>query len=196
MDEDEVPVFRAPRSVPVSGETESEVSGWTTDTLREHTNVQINDLRTMLDERYATQTKALDAAFLAQQTAMQTALTAAEKAVQTALESAEKAVTKAEVAAEKRFEAVNEFRGQLSDQAALFLQRSEADIRFAALDEKVGSRADGNAARITDLERRANLISGENDGSHAVVNRIYAALAAATATIGLIVFLIVSLSTK
>jgi hypothetical protein len=34
-------------------------------------------------------------------------------------------VIKAETAAEKRFEAVNEFRGQLRDQAATFLPRAE-----------------------------------------------------------------------
>jgi hypothetical protein len=38
--------------------------------LAELTTRKVNDLREMLNERYATQTKALDAAFLAQQTAM------------------------------------------------------------------------------------------------------------------------------
>lgn len=98
-------------------------------------------LQLMLNERYATQTKALDAAFLAQQTAMRTALEAAEKAVQTALVSAEKAVGKAEVAAEKRFESVNEFRAQLNDQAATFPTRPEVEVRFASLTEKVDALA-------------------------------------------------------
>lgn len=64
-------------------------------------------------------------------------LAAQDKAVQIAMVASEKAVVKAEVAAEKRFEAVNEFRGQLADQAATFMPRAEAEQRLAALAEKV-----------------------------------------------------------
>jgi hypothetical protein len=178
----------------VSGETEASVSGWTTDTLREHllqkladqrdalrqqildqrdafqqqlTDLRgayqqqladlqgsdrqhVADMREMLNERYATQTKALDAAFLAQQTAMRTALEAAEKAVATALTSAEKAVAKAEVAADKRFESVNEFRQQLSDQTATFPTRNEVNTRLDA----IRSDTDRNQQRIGELELR------------------------------------------
>lgn len=121
----------------VSGETEQSVSGWTTDTLHMYLMQQINDMRAMLNERYQTQTKAVDAAFQAQQLAMSTALTAAETAVTKALESAEKAVIKAEVAADKRFEAVNEFRAQLSDQAATFMPRTETEAALARLAERM-----------------------------------------------------------
>ena len=78
-------------------------SQWTVDTLK-----------SLMDERHATQSKALDAAFVA-----------AEKAVQVALESAEKAVSKAELAADKRFESVNEFRATLQDQQGTFVTRVE-----------------------------------------------------------------------
>jgi hypothetical protein len=94
-------------------------------------------MREMLNERYATQTKALDAALLAQQVATTTAFAAAEKAVQAALLAAEKAVDKANTASEKRFEAVNEFRGQLSDVMAGMISRVEADARFSALDNRL-----------------------------------------------------------
>ena len=110
---------------------------WTIATLRAHFESQIANLRLMLDERYETQTKALDKAFQAQQEAMKTALESAEKAVQVALISAEKAVTKAETAAEKRFESVNEFRAQLSDQATTFLSRAEAEVRLQSIADKV-----------------------------------------------------------
>jgi hypothetical protein len=53
-----------------------------------------------------------------------------------ALTASEKAVTKAEVSTEKRFDAVNEFRGTLSDQAATLLPRAEASARFTSYDEK------------------------------------------------------------
>jgi hypothetical protein len=130
---------------------------------------QHGDLREMLSERYATQTKALDAAFIAQQTAMRTALEAAEKAVGTALVSAEKAVGKAEVAAEKRFEAVNEFRGQLADQAATFLSRAEADIRITSLSEKLDLETKRAEVRVNDLElrfsSRLDIIQGVTQGT-------------------------------
>jgi hypothetical protein len=129
----------------VSGETDDRPSGWTTDTLHEHLQQQLDDSRRLLDERYATQTKALDAAFAA-----------ADKAVQTALLSAEKAVAKAETAAERRFEAVNEFRGQLADQATTFMPRTEADVRLTAMDEKVSR----NTEDIASLQGRALALAG------------------------------------
>jgi hypothetical protein len=88
-------------------------------------------------QRFEAQTKAVEAAFLAQQLATQTALASAEKAVNTAMIAAEKAVAKAEVSAEKRFESVNEFRAQLTDQAATFMPRSEAEQRINAMSEKI-----------------------------------------------------------
>lgn len=135
--------------------------GWTIGTLKELVDAKFaaldvahRDLQNMLQERYATQTKALDAAFLAQQTAMRTALEAAEKAVQTALVSAEKAVGKAEVAAEKRFESVNEFRAQLTDQAASFLTRNEGGARLDALADKLEAETARTSARLQEMELR------------------------------------------
>lgn len=132
----------------MSGETEKQVSGWTTDTLHVYLQQQLYDLRTMLDERYATQVKAVDAAFAAQQQAMTTALAAAERAVATALQSAEKAVTKAEVAQEKRLESVNEFRGQLSDQASTFVRREDVDVRLNAITDRLSE----TNTRVTKIE--------------------------------------------
>lgn len=54
-----------------------------------------------------------------------------------ALTSSEKAVSKAEIATEKRFDSVNEFRGQLKDQTATLLPRVEADARFKNLEDKI-----------------------------------------------------------
>lgn len=53
-----------------------------------------------------------------------------------ALNASKEAITKAETATEKRFDAVNEFRGTLSDQAATLLPRAEALSKFAGYDEK------------------------------------------------------------
>lgn len=138
----------------MSGETEDSVSGWTVDTLHAHVQRQLHDLRSLLDERYATQTKALDAAFMA-----------AEKAVQTALESAEKAVTKAETAAEKRFESVNEFRGQLADQNASFMTRIEFDAKHEALEKQVD-----------ELKKHSDRLHGRSGGQSALYGWIIAAV--------------------
>jgi hypothetical protein len=138
----------------MSGETAESISAWTIDSLKEATanqitalglqfQQQIDDLRSLLDERYETQTAANRVAF-----------DAAEKAVQTALLSAEKAVVKAEVAADKRFDAVNEFRGQLNDQAQTFMPRAEADTRLMSLTEKIDTGLARNVERIRSVELR------------------------------------------
>jgi Ni,Fe-hydrogenase I large subunit len=54
-----------------------------------------------------------------------------------ALNASEKAVSKAETATEKRFDSVNEFRGQLKDQANSLMPREEASARFNAVEEKI-----------------------------------------------------------
>lgn len=60
-----------------------------------------------------------------------------EQAVQAALAAAEKAVVKAELAADKRFESVNEFRGQLTDQANTFISRLEYNANQKAIEQKI-----------------------------------------------------------
>ena len=54
-----------------------------------------------------------------------------------ALAAADRAVTKAETSAEKRFEAVNEFRNTLGDQQRTLMPRSESEIRFSSLTDRV-----------------------------------------------------------
>lgn len=153
------------------GETEKEVSAWTVDSLHELMNSKllgletvIHNLRSMLQERYQTQTIAIDTAFIRQETAMQTALIAAEKAVQTALASAEKAVEKAEDANAKRFDSVNEFRGQLSDIVSTFPSKVEVDIRFVAMEEKIHGLSAKLEAQISPLAIYVNREQGKTAG--------------------------------
>lgn len=130
--------------------------------LREHLEQRLADLRVLLDERYATQTAAVDKAF-----------EAADVAVQAALKSAEKAVAKAETAADKRFDAVNEFRGQLADQAALFLTRTE----YAANHENL-------VDRVSELTARVDRTEGKSSGTTATIGLL---LTVATVVIAIIV---------
>lgn len=65
-----------------------------------------------------------------------------DKALEAALLSAEKAVGKAEIANEKRLDAVNEFRGQLTDQAATFISRTEFTAGINAGQDAIGELRD------------------------------------------------------
>lgn len=78
---------------------------------------------------------------------------AQEKAVTSALTAAKEAVGKAETAAEKRFDSVNEFRGQQSDIVATFMPRKEheSEMRTAM-------------GKIDDLQRRLDRNEGRSTG--------------------------------
>ena len=54
-----------------------------------------------------------------------------------ALTSSKEAVSKAETATEKRFDAVNEFRKTLSDQATNFVSRAEFSAKLDAMADKL-----------------------------------------------------------
>ncbi len=104
--------------------------------------------------------------------------TDSDKAIQAALASAEKAVGKAETASEKRFDSVNEFRAQLSDQAATLMTRTEYITNHKALEDKIG-----------DLTDRMNRSDGSNAGSEVTIGKIYAAIGAVGVVLGIIVLL-------
>jgi len=145
----------------VSGETEDQVSGWTTDTLRSHLLTLIGEkfdrLRSMLAEKDVRDQQRFDA----QQLALRDALTAQEKAVNAALTAAEQAVQKAETAAEKRFDAVNEFRAQLADQAQTFMPRNEAQVLIDGQNDKIG----GLETRINNLGISIERINAASSGA-------------------------------
>jgi chromosome segregation ATPase len=158
----------------MSGENEWPVSGWTVDTLYQHllerselltsafrqqildqrdaASRQMEDLRAAIAERLTDMRANLDERSAAQQTA-----------VSNALQAAEKAVDKAEAAADKRFESVNEFRQQLTDQTATFPTRDEVDSKLAALI----ARLDESTRRIADLELRLTSRLDTAQGSRA-----------------------------
>lgn len=91
----------------------------------------------MLDDESISLRQYVEGRFEAQDKAVAAALAAAEKAVAAALSAADRAVSKAEIATEKRFESVNEFRNTLSDQARLFMPRSEAEQSYRAITDKL-----------------------------------------------------------
>lgn len=107
----------------MGGETEAQVSPWTVDSLKEHFEQRIDDLEARLQER---------------KEAQETALGQVRRETERALADAATAVLKSEDAATKRFESVNEFRGQLADQVKTFMTRETYEVGHAALESKVG----------------------------------------------------------
>jgi hypothetical protein len=161
--------------------------------------VRFSMLRDMLDERYATQTKALDAAFIAQQTAVEKALASQEKAVGTAQSATLLASQKSDVASEKRFDAVNAFRAQQADIIRTFMPRSEAEsiasaaaARIKELSElmagamsrtEASALHDRSAERIQELTDRINRTEGQNAGVKDNKAGLYAAIGLAVSLI-------------
>lgn len=78
-----------------------------------------------------------------------------ELAMQAGLATAKEAVVKAEDATERRFESVNEFRGQLNDQQRSFMPRLEYEQAHNALI----SRVDELTKRVDDREARSGGMS-------------------------------------
>jgi hypothetical protein len=167
---------------------------WTIESMHAHL-LKIMDER---DRRY-------EQRFEAQETAIRAALAAAEKAldekssvlsnefhehlaqyrheVGLAFESSDRAISKAEIATEKRFDSVNEFRAQLTDQASRFMPRTESEAttnriieRITDLDNRVNqlisraeavAAADRNTERIQELTDRLNRQEGRGIGLNA-----------------------------
>lgn len=69
---------------------------------------------------------------------------------------------------------VNEFRGQLNDQAGTFLPRQEADARFNSITEKI----EGLTTRFSEFTNNINTrladTSGQREGSKQQLTSIYA----------------------
>lgn len=129
--------------IPVSslgegGQTKDNISGWTTDTLKEHTAV----VDTFIKELFSEADRRYELRFNAQ-----------EKSAEAALHSTTTAVNKAEASNEKRFESVNEFRQTLSDQTKSFITRTEAI-----------QNSEANKERITALAARLDAIDGRSAG--------------------------------
>ena len=105
--------------------------GWTTETALVHLAAMIEALDRRNEQRFVD----------------------LEKTVESSLESARAAVSKAEAAQDKRMDSMNEFRGQLADQTATLLTRTEYDVAHSGLVE-----------RISDVSSRLARIEGRSGG--------------------------------
>lgn len=157
---------------------------------------QIHTFRDLLQQAAEQIRELTDAKFVTYETLITSqaekvklALDATEKAIAVADQVTSRAIEKAEIANEKRFESVNEFRGQLGDQARTFMPRTEA----VALAER-------NAERIQDLATRLNeqgtliaearaLAQGAKDNRAGMITLISIAVAVIVGAIALFNFI-------
>lgn len=125
----------------MGGETEAQVSGWTVDSLHTHLQKQLDALEKQHEA---------DIEQVRRETAQ-------------ALANADKAVTKAEGQTEKRFELMNEFRGQLGDQTKTFITRETYEAHHTAL-----------TGRVSVLEKQAFGTAEHSRGASDLTKAIYA----------------------
>ena len=145
------------------------------------TSQRVEDLQIQVDRRFThSESNSKDmheaikatikAALDARASAVEDRFSALERLMDTRFESTERAVNKAETAAEKRFDSVNEFRGQLADQAASFLPRREAETEFRSVREA----QDNLRKEITDLRASRDSGAGRTMGVDASRNLLLA----------------------
>lgn len=157
---------------------------------------RINDLR-------AADQISLVAALTAAKTAVDAALAAAEKAVAAALIAAKEAVNKAELAQQRTNESQNEFRGQLKDQAATLMPRSEFDFAYRIQQEKIDemsrdlgnlrSRLDLGPPSLATLQQRSDKQEGHDQGTATTWGIVMAVATAAAVVAGAVVTIIFNL---
>jgi hypothetical protein len=161
----------------MSGETEKEVSGWTTDTLHSHLITVIREHDKRYEQRFQDQ----------------------EKATINALASANTAVHKAEVAADKRFELLNELKAIVIERDASFMTRTEAEYavnrnseriqdiagRMLTLASKDIVAAECNLINkaVTEIGERVTRAEGLRSGYHAGWGYLFAAITAIAALV-------------
>lgn len=117
-----------------------------------------------------------------------------KEAINAALVSADKAVLKAESASEKRFESVNEFRATLSDQQRDMATKSEVDLRFRAVEDRLTesmktrqAQSDALSARIYELSENMREAKGKSSGMSGLWGLIVGGVVAGAAVIASIV---------
>jgi len=147
----------------VTGETKSDVSGWTIDTLRVYLLGVISDADRRYEERFKAQALAVDAA----------------------IRAATEATGKAERATELRFESVNEFRSALTDQTATFMTRAA----FDEFQKATGTYRDGLNSRFDVVNSRLNSMGGEATGKKDASDNSRANMALIVSVVGIVIML-------
>lgn len=111
--------------------------GWTLETLHVHLLKIMDERDRRYQERFVAQEQALRLALDSVNKEFHEHVKQVREETKAALAAADKAIVKSEEANQRRFESVNEFRAQLSDQAATFLPRQEYDRSLGGLSRRL-----------------------------------------------------------
>jgi hypothetical protein len=149
----------------VAGGLVSSTPSSTDVSLREFMQAQLEAVRDIINER----DKQYDSRFRAAEIAVNAALAAQEKAVNAAFTASEKAIVKAELAQSEYNVRSNEFRGQLADQAQTLIPRTEANVQFKGIEEKL-------AAVVVTYEGRLEALRASTDKANEAVAKDVASL--------------------
>ena len=142
---------------------------WTLETLHEHLVSIMDERDRRYEQRFLAQEKAVDLALQRVDKEFHEHLQQVRDENRLALAHQDKAVLKQEQSTEKRFEAVNEFRATLSDQAAGFLPRTEYDRSLGGLAkrldelhtmllERIESASRACTSQVEAVETRVNAV--------------------------------------
>ena len=155
---------------------------------------QINDLKVLLNERHDTQVKAVEIAFIAQRVSIESALASVIRLNEAIQKSSDKAIEKAEIATERRFASTNEFRAQLTDQAATFITRHEVITMVDALSKTINTDVINLTDHLNALElrltSRLDLHQGETSGETSQLVLRRAAMAQTISIISLLLMFV------
>jgi len=159
--------------------------------LKETFNIQLDSI----DEKVIALDKYTEAKFVTYRTLIDSQ---ADK-VALALEASEKAIDKAEVATDKRFHSMNEFRKALTDLSDGMATRREVEAAVAELKSitaesnkqlaELRSRLDVGPAGLSSLQNQYASLKGQAAGSDITIGKIYAAVGAVGAILGILVLL-------
>ena len=130
--------------------------------------VRTNDLRAAESERinqmFTSHKEYYDSKFVAEKDFNQAILRERDAKLSDKFESLATAINKAEVATEKRFESVNEFRAQLSDQQKTFLTANEYKSAHQNLLDLVSTSSKTTADIILTQKERIDKIDNIKQG--------------------------------
>lgn len=172
------------------GETATEPSGFTVDTLHSLMNAVLNERDRRYEQRFAAQEQAVSLALTRVDKEFHEHLAQVRTETHAALEAADKAITKSETATERRFESVNEFRAQLSDQSRTFMPRAESLQRHEQTAEKLDGLENRVREEVSRINSRLDLAAGRTTG----LDKSWAVLVGAVGLVGGLIAIVLTLA--
>lgn len=129
-------------------------SQWNIETSQNHLLALMQEADRRYLSMFDAMSKAVEIAFSAQQTSANEAISHRKEIVDSKFDAVREAVDKAQLSMEKRIEGLNEFRSQMADQQAKFIQKEQAESRFQAIDVRVSDLLSRSDTRYLEIMTR------------------------------------------